>query len=334
MADGGLSEDAMELHQLESFLVAADKGSFRQAAISLNLSQPSLSARVRTLEDELGVPLFHRAGRGVRLTEMGKALLPYAQSALESLREGREVLATGRDARGGLLTIAAARNIGTYTLPAILERLRRTHPDIKAHITVGRSRDVLRMVVAEQAQLGLARELRHEDVETTHLYDEEVVLVTHPDHRFATLGAASLAEVAAEPFILYDPGSAYFRLIQTYCRREGIQPRVEMRLDSIDATKHMVELGIGISFLPRSAIRREVERGGLRTISLGPTNRVVLQTSLLLRTADSHPPQVPALLGVLSAMYGARFGALDRARRGAGHGANGRAADGRRADGR
>ena len=311
MADGGLSEDAMELHQLESFLVAADKGSFRQAAISLNLSQPSLSARVRTLEDELGVPLFHRAGRGVRLTEMGKALLPYAQSALESLREGREVVATGRDARGGLLTIAAARNIGTYTLPAILERLRRTHPDIKAHITVGRSRDVLRMVVAEQAQLGLARELRHEDVETTHLYDEEVVLVTHPDHRFATLGAASLAEVAAEPFILYDPGSAYFRLIQTYCRREGI----------------------GISFLPRSAIRREVERGGLRTISLGPTNRVVLQTSLLLRTADSHPPQVLALLGVLSAMYGARFGALDRARRGAGHGANGRAADRRRAGG-
>jgi DNA-binding transcriptional LysR family regulator len=166
------------------------------------------------------------------------------------------------------------------------------------------------MVVGEQAQLGLARELRHEDVVTTHLYDEEVVLVTHPAHRFATLGAASLAEVAQEPFILYDPGSAYFRLIQTYCRREGIQPRVEMRLDSIDATKHMVELGIGISFLPRSAIRREVERGGLRTISLGPENRVVLQTSLLLKLADSYPPQVLALLEVLSAMYGASFGAL------------------------
>ena len=300
----------MELHQLESFLVAADKGSFRQTAISLHLSQPSVSARIRTLEEELGVPLFHRAGRGVRLTEMGKAFLPYAQSALESLREGREVLATGRDASGGLLTIAAARNIGTYTLPAILERLRRRHSDIKAHITVGRSRDVLNMVVGEQVQLGLARELRHEDVVTTHLYDEEVVLVTHPGHRFATLGAASLAEVAREPFILYDPGSAYFRLIQTYCRREGIQPRVEMRLDSIDATKHMVELGIGISFLPRSAIRREVGRGGLRTISLGPENRVVLQTSLLLKIADSYPPQVLALLDVLSVMYGAHFGAL------------------------
>lgn len=300
----------MELHQLESFLVAADKGSFRQAAVSLHLSQPSVSTRIRTLEDALGVPLFHRAGRGVRLTEMGRAFLPYAQRALESLREGREVLATGRGASGGLLTIAAARNIGTYTLPAILERLRRSHPDIKAHITVGRSRDVLNTVVGEQAQVGFARELRHEDVVTTHLYDEEVVLVTHPDHRFARLGAAPLSEVAREPFILYDPGSAYFRLIQTYCRREGIQPRVEMRLDSIDATKHMVELGIGISFLPRSAIRREVERGGLRTVSLGADNRVVLQTSLLMRQADSYPPQVLALLTVLSEMYGARFEAL------------------------
>jgi DNA-binding transcriptional LysR family regulator len=300
----------MELHQLESFLVAADKGSFRQAAVSLHLSQPSVSTRIQKLEEHLGVPLFHRAGRGVRLTEMGKAFLPYAESALRSLREGREVLATGRNAPGGLLTIAAARNIGTYTLPAIVERLRQKHPDIKAHITVGRSRDVLAMVVAEQAQVGFARELRHEDVSTTHLYDEEVVLVTHPDHRFAMLGAARLAEVAQEPFILYDPGSAYFRLIQTYCRREGIQPRVEMRLDSIDATKHMVELGIGISFLPRSAIRREVERGGLRTISLGPENRVALQTALLMRLADSHPPQVLALLEVLSEMYGAKFEAI------------------------
>jgi DNA-binding transcriptional LysR family regulator len=300
----------VELHQLESFLVAADKGSFRHAAVSLHLSQPSVSTRIQKLEQHLGVPLFHRAGRGVRLTEMGRAFLPYAQSALQSLREGREVLATGRDASGGLLTIAAARNIGTYTLPAIVERLRQRHPDIKAHITVGRSRDVLDMVVAEQAQVGFARELRHEEVVTTHLYDEEVVLVTHPDHRFAMLGAARLAEVAREPFILYDPGSAYFRLIQTYCRREGIQPRVEMRLDSIDATKHMVELGIGISFLPRSAIRREVERGGLRTISLGPENRVALQTALLMRLADSHPPQVLALLEVLAEMYGARFEAL------------------------
>ena len=301
----------MELHQVESFLVAADKGSFRRAAMFLHLSQPSVSTRIRNLEDELGVPLFHRLGRGVRLTEMGRAFLPYAQSAVESLREGREVLATGRDASGGLLTIASARNIGTYTLPAILDRMRKRHPDIKAHITVGRSRDVLGMVVAEQVQVGFARELRHEDVVTTHLYDEEVVLVTHPSHRFAVSGTAALADVAREPFILYDPGSAYFRLIQTYCRREGIQPRVDMRLDSIDATKHMVELGMGISFLPRSAIRREVERGGLRTISLGSENRVVLQTSVLMREADSHPPQVLALLGVLSEMYGARFEALE-----------------------
>ncbi len=79
--------------------MATDKGSFRQAAVSLHLSQPSVSTRIQKLEDELGVPLFHRAGRGVRLTEMGKAFLPYAQNALESLREGREVLATGRCVR-------------------------------------------------------------------------------------------------------------------------------------------------------------------------------------------------------------------------------------------
>ncbi len=294
----------MELAQLEAFLAAADRGSFRRAAETLFLSQPSLSARVHALEVELGVPLFHRMGRGVRLTDWGRAFRPYTERAIEALRQGREAIDTTRGASGGVLQIASARAIGTYTLPSILDRFRRKYPDIKVHISVGRSSDVLRMVADEEAQVGLCRVLTDPEVLTIHLYDEDICLVTAPNHPFALGGEASIYDVAREPLILYDRDSTYFVLIGQVCREAGISPRVEMTLDSIEATKHMVELGIGISFLPRSSIRHELERGSLCVVPLREGHSVSLPTAVMVRRAQHYGAGVQAFLEVLREMYG------------------------------
>ena len=301
----------MELLQLEAFLEAAERGSFRRAAEMLYLSQPALSARVHALEEELGAPLFHRMGRGVRLTEVGKAFMPYAERAMESLRRGRDVIDATRDASGGSLNMATARAIGTYTLPKMLARFRVEYPSIKVHINVGRSSNVLQMVTDEEVQLGLARDLTHPDVVTIHLYDEEVCLATGPDHPFALRGRASIYEVAQEPLILYDRDSSYFVLINQVCRAAGISPRVEMVLDSIEATKHLVELGMGISFLPRSGVVHELERGSLCLIPLAEGHQVTLPTSVMVRRVQHYSPSVLAFLRVLQNMYGADLSALE-----------------------
>jgi DNA-binding transcriptional LysR family regulator len=301
----------MELAQLEAFLAAAERGSFRRAAEALFLSQPSLSARVHTLEAELGVPLFHRMGRGVRLTEMGKAFRPYTERAIEALRQGREVVDTARDASGGVLQIASARAIGTYTLPSILDRFRQEYPSIKVHINVGRSSNVLQMVADEEVQVGLSRMLTDQDVVTIHLYDEDICLATGPQHPFAVRGEASIYEVAQEPLILYDRDSSYFVLIGQVCREAGISPRVEMTLDSIEATKHMVELGMGISFLPRSSVRHELERGSLCLIPLKEGHSVSLPTAAMVRRAQHYSPVVMAFLRILQEMYGADISSVE-----------------------
>ena len=293
----------MEISQLEAFLMAEERGSFRRAAETLHLSQPSLSARVHALEEELGVPLFHRMGRGVRLTEMGKALLPYIERAMEALRQGRDVVENARHASGGVLNMASARNIGTYTLPAMLEQFRRQYPSINVHISIGRSADVLQMVLKEEVQLGLARALNHPDIVTTYLYDEDISLATSPDHPFAKRGEASIYEVAREPLILYDRDSSYFVLINQVCRAAGISPRVEMTLDSIEATKHLVELDMGISFLPRSGVRHELEHDTLRLIPLTEGYKVTLPTAVLVRRAQHYSPTVLAFLKVLQQIY-------------------------------
>ena len=300
----------MDFPQLEAFLEAASRGSFRRAADALYLSQPSVSARVQTLEDEVGVALFHRTARGVRLTEMGQVFLPFAQRSMETLRRGREVLESVRQASAGILNMATARVIGTYVLPETLQKFQRLYPETNLHIKVGGSSDVLQMVVDEEVQLGLARFMQHPDVDALHLYDEEAVLVVHPDHPFAKTGGAAMFAVAQEPLILYDPGdpgSSYFQFINRVCRDAGVTPKVEMNLDSVEAAKNMVQLGLGISFLPRSGVRRELESGTLTLIDVAEVPPVLLPTYVLLRRGQQHGPVVIAFLNLLQETYNVRI---------------------------
>jgi len=296
----------MEFHQLEAFLEAASRGSFRRAAYALYLSQPSVSARIQTLEDEVGVALFHRTARGVRLTEMGQVFLPFAQRSMETLRRGREVLESVRQTSAGILNMATARVIGTYVLPETLQKFQHLYPETNLHIKVGGSLDVLQMVVDEEVQLGLARFMQHPDVDALHLYDEEAVLVVHPDHPFAKTGVAAMFAVAQEPLILYDPGdpgSSYFQFINRVCRDAGVTPKVEMNLDSVEAAKNMVQLGLGISFLPRSGVRQELESGTLTLIDVAEVPPVLLPTYVLLRRGQQHGPVVVAFLNLLQETY-------------------------------
>ena len=300
----------MDIPQLEAFLEAADRGSFRRAAEALYLSQPSVSARVQALEDEVGVALFHRTARGVRLTDMGRTFLPFAQRSMDTLQRGREVLESVRQASAGILNMATARVIGTYVLPNVLQEFQRLYPETNLHIKVGGSSEVLQMVVDEEVQLGLARFMQHPDVDALHLYDEEAVLVVHPSHPFAKGGVASMYEVAQEPLILYDPGdrgSSYFQFINRVCRDAGVTPKIEMNLDSVEAAKNMVELGLGVSFLPRSAVRRELESDSLSLVSLSEVLPVLLPTYVLLRRGQEHGPTVLAFLRLLRETYGVKI---------------------------
>jgi DNA-binding transcriptional LysR family regulator len=293
----------VEIRHLEAFVTVVRAGSFRKAAEALYLSQPSLSARVLALERDLGQPLFFRRGRGVLLTEAGKAFLPYAERVLETVRQARQAVEEMGSLAHGRLTLGSARVIGTYVLPNILEELRRRFPGVVVAIRTGRSSEVLRWVVEGEVGVGLARHLVHPEVDSFYLYDEEIVLVTHPDHPFARRRQVAVQEVAYQPLILYDKESSYFVLIDEVCRKAGIVPRVLMHLDSVEATKRMVERGLGVSFLPRSSIAREVQEGSLVIVPLADGHRVALPTALLMRRSPSHPRPLLAFLAVLATLY-------------------------------
>src|SRR5688572_29435345 len=121
----------MQLGEVEAFLQVARRGTLSRAASALFVTQPALTARLQRLEADLGEPVFLRSPRGMRLTEAGRAFLPYAERALEELDAGRRLVQNLGSGRAGELAIGAAPAVSTYVLPGVLKRLAAEYPNVQ-----------------------------------------------------------------------------------------------------------------------------------------------------------------------------------------------------------
>jgi DNA-binding transcriptional LysR family regulator len=294
----------LDLGQVEAFVQVAQHRSFSKAADSLFLTQPSVTARIQSLERDLGEALFERNGRGVRLTEMGTAFLPYARRALKALQEGRDAIEGMRNLDIGSLKLGAAMTVSTYVLPKILRKYCSTYPGVEVSVHTGRSEHVLQMVLSDDVHCALERTVHHAEVVTVPLYEDDVVLVAAPGHRLARNKQVSIEEVGREQLILYDKGSSYNQLIQGVFRQHGVVPHTLMELDTIEATKKMVEEGLGVAMVPKVSTEREFEQGTLSAVSM--TNAAVprRQISLIFRKNRRHTRAVLAFFALLSELYG------------------------------
>lgn len=291
----------MLLAQIEAFVEVARRGSVSRAAEALFVTQPALTARLKSLERQLGTPVLVRTGRGVRLSDAGRAFLPYAQRALEAVEEGARVV--GDLGRGGTgqLALGAAPAVSTYVLPAILERLQAAYPSLQLAVRTGHSEEVLDLVLREQVEIGLVRALRHPEIESIPLYEDELVLVAHPEHGFARSGEVAVGEIALERLILFDRTSSYHDVTSAFLRQAGVIPRGVMELDNIDAAKKMVRQGLGVALLPYTAVVEELAAGTLGSASITDAEPV-RRRIVAIRRRHAGPPSgvVAALLDTIA----------------------------------
>jgi DNA-binding transcriptional LysR family regulator len=279
----------MLLVHIEGFLEVARFGSVSRAAEALYVTQPTLTARLHALERELGERLFVRGHQGMRLTDAGRAFLPYAERAVRALRDGRRAIDEVGTAAAGQLMVAAAPAVSTYLLPAVLESFVSAHPRVEVVVRTGHSEDVLQMVLRDEAQVGLGRALQHPEVELKPFHEEELVLVVAPDHPFAGRDNIAMADVGSEQLILFDRTSSYYEITQAAFMAAGVTMRGLMELDNIEAAKKMVERGLGVALLPRTAITREVEAGALSRVELCDATPM-RRTIVAMRRRDAGPP--------------------------------------------
>ena len=274
---------------MQGFLEVARRGNVSRAAEAIYVSQPTLTARLHALEAELGEKLFVRTRQGMRLTDAGRAFLPYAERATQAVKEGREAIAELNSASAGHLVIASAPAVSTYLLPPILERFAAAHPRVEVAVRTGHSEEVLQMVLKSEVQLGLGRDLRHHDIELIPFYEEELGLMVAPGHHFAERKSVTMADLAGEQLILFDRTSSYYELTQASFASAGLVPRSMFELDNIEATKKMVERRLGVALLPRTAVVIEVAAGTLRRVPISdglPMRRRLV----VMRRRDLGPP--------------------------------------------
>lgn len=258
----------MDSGQLEAFVRVARVGNLGPVAAELFLTQPALTARLQRLERETGGPLFVRSRRGMRLTAAGRAFLPYAERTLETMAEGARLVTDLTAATTGALTIGAPPAISTYLLPDLLRELEATHPTIELSVRGGHSDQILEMVVRDEVQVALIRELAHPDLVTERVFEDELVLVCARGHRLAQRGTVTIEQVADERFVLFDRASSFADIALTLFQRARLQPRAVLEMDNTEAAAQMVIRGIGVALLPRTAITYSLEEGDLVELHL------------------------------------------------------------------
>ncbi len=258
----------MQFGQIEAFVEIASVCNITRAAETLCLTQPTVTARLQTLESEVGQELFTREKYGMRLTEAGKTFLPYAQRSLQALRDGTEALGHLRDATGGKITIGSTPFISTYLLPSLLKCFRSAYPSVHIAVHTGHSEEVVAAVLHEEVQIGLVGRARHVDIESEKLHEDELVLVVPPHHPFAFRPSIQIDDLSHEAIVLFDRTSPYYELTKSVLFNAGVAPQTAMELDTVEAAKKMVEEGMGVSLLPRIAITRELTMGTLKEVPI------------------------------------------------------------------
>jgi len=258
----------VELAQLEAFLQVAHHHSFSRAAEALFLTQPSVTARIQSLEREIGERLFERTGRSVTLTDAGDAFIPHAQRALTAVQEGTDAIEAVRHGDIGSIRIGASDTIATYVLPGILKQFRVTRPRVHIHLTTGQTEGIVEKLLAGETHVAVSRLTQHPEIESLHLFNDDLALVCSPSHPFASRGRVTIAEAGKEPFLFFQRTSSYHSLVYSMFLRVGVVPESVMELDSMETTKHMVEAGLGIAILPVVSVEREVNAGQLARVEI------------------------------------------------------------------
>lgn len=263
----------MDLRQLAYVVAVVDHGGFTRAAEALHVAQPSLSQAIKALETEVGVALFDRVGRQVRLTAAGRALLPAARQALHDVEIAREAVDAVRGLGRGRLDLVSLPTLGVSPVADFIGAFRTRNPDVTVRLVepdeVGA---VAANVAGGESEIGFTElPIADERLVTIELSGQEYVAVHHRSVERGSL--VSVPQLAELPLVTTTPGTSTRRLIDEAFRQSGVAPRIAIETDLREVITAIVEAGGGYSILPRTVAERMAARGSgdVRVAEIIPT---------------------------------------------------------------
>jgi len=262
------------LQQLRILKAIASEKSFTRAAEILFVSQPSLSKQIKTLESRLNISLLNRENNIVSLTEAGKLFLQYSERILALCEESCRVLNDLKTGDRGNLTVGASQTIGTYLMPRVLALFAQSHPQINIEVHVDSTRKISKRVLEGDIDIavvgGNIPEELEKNLKVEDFVQDELILIVPKSHPFALKKKKNINkdDLYHLNFITLNSNSTIRKLIDNILIQNNIRTKqfnIIMQLNSIEAIKTAVSLGLGAAFVSSSAIEKEIE---LKTIEI------------------------------------------------------------------
>lgn len=245
----------MDHKQLEAFQAVVEKGGFSEAARSLYLSQPAISARIGNLEDELKVKLFARTGRQVQLTMAGRILAGYVQSILASWKEGVEMVADVNTLKSGELKIGSSTSIGTYLLPHLIKEFSLLYPNIRISVDIRNTGVIIDQAVKGEIDLGFcAAVVENSDLTSEIIGYDSLVMFASSRHPLSRKPKITLPDLEKARFIIREKGSNTRREFDKWCNRKKVKIKDLTEMSQPEAIKRAVLNNTGIAVMSDIAL--------------------------------------------------------------------------------
>jgi len=290
----GTRPATMQLNQLRYFVHVAEMGSFSKAAVYLRIAQPALSRQVRLLEQELGVSLLYRDGRGAKMTQAGRDLLERSIKLFRYIAETRDAIVAHGNVIDGDVTIGVPPSVGVVLMPQVLIACKEQYPRLSVRVIESSSVPALEeWLVSGRVDLAILNAAApiSRNLTVTSLLTERTYLAGQKGGALTPGGRRTLAEAVALPLILAPPLHGIRMLLDAACheRKLSLVPRFEV--DSVAIMKELASRGAGYTVLPYTVLRKDVEEGRLVIEEIADP---VIERELLVATPTDRPPTAAA----------------------------------------
>ncbi len=269
----------MELRQIKSFVTIAKHQSFSKAALELGYAQSSITSQIQLLELELNVRLFERLGHNITLTSEGKKLLPLAEQMLQ-LSNDMKNIAVNSGKPSGPLIIGAVESLCATRLPKLLKEYRSRYPNVEILIKFGAKAEFLRALKDNVLDIAffVDQKIIDNDFITVYQTPEPMALLCSSGYAFADRENVYPSDLSGEPLILTEPCCGYRALFDSIMSQFNVKPRSVIETSNVQAIKQLVLSGMGITFLPQTAVEEELQQKRLVRLNwLGPEFQIFTQ---------------------------------------------------------
>lgn len=253
---------------LTTFLEVARQKSFSRAAEKLHVTQPSISAQIRSLEENLGHRLLNRGGGKVTLTAAGKEFQPFAEQSLAQLKQIRLTLADMERMPRGSLTVSANDSTALYVLPLLISKFKKQFPRVALNIVRAERSKTLELVLDREVEFGIVSlPVRDPRLHVEIIHEDRLVLVVPAGHPLTLIENPTLSDAAKHEFLVPKEGRRRELIDHLFIQNKTAR-RIAMELDSSELLKRLIVAGLGISFLPRINVVEELRQGLVQAIHI------------------------------------------------------------------